>query len=222
MTVPAQSLGSGAGAPGREASEETRSRLVEFARPARSLRSLTGAPAPEHVSRSRRLLHHDGLAALAAHPFLRAILVDAVSDARGLAAVRADDHHLAQPEWHGLVDDPALLILRGMRLGVALGDVQPRHDDRTLRRSDLLHAAALAAVLPGDDHHFVALAQPKTCHHRTSGASETIFMKFRSRSSRATGPKMRVPRGWFCGLSSTAALSSKRMSEPSLRRYSLV
>src|SRR5580658_7728342 len=31
--------------------------------------------------------------------------------------------------------------------------------------------------------------------YRTSGASDTIFMKFRSRSSRATGPKIRVPHG---------------------------
>ena len=31
--------------------------------------------------------------------------------------------------------------------------------------------------------------------YRTSGARLTIFMKFFSRSSRATGPKMRVPRG---------------------------
>ena len=29
----------------------------------------------------------------------------------------------------------------------------------------------------------------------TSGASEMIFMNFFSRSSRPTGPKMRVPRG---------------------------
>ena len=45
----------------------------------------------------------------------------------------------------------------------------------------------------------------------TSGARETIFMKLRSRSSRATGPKMRVPRGLFCGSISTAAFSSKAM-----------
>jgi len=31
--------------------------------------------------------------------------------------------------------------------------------------------------------------------HRTSGANETIFMYCFSRSSRATGPKIRVPRG---------------------------
>src|SRR3981081_1047384 len=47
-------------------------------------------------------------------------------------------------------------------------------------------------------------------------------MKLSSRSSRATGPKIRVPRGWFCGVRSTAALSSKRMSEPSGRRISFV
>jgi len=38
-----------------------------------------------------------------------------------------------------------------------------------------------------------------------------IFMKLRSRSSRATGPKMRVPRGLFAVASRTAALSSKRI-----------
>jgi hypothetical protein len=47
-------------------------------------------------------------------------------------------------------------------------------------------------------------------------------MKLRSRSSRATGPKMRVPRGLFAVASSTAALSSKRISEPSGRLYYIV
>ena len=42
-------------------------------------------------------------------------------------------------------------------------------------------------------------------------------MKRFSRSSRATGPNTRVPRGSFCGLRITAALLSKRMEEPSLR-----
>jgi len=45
----------------------------------------------------------------------------------------------------------------------------------------------------------------------TSGASEMIFMNSRSRSSRATGPKMRVPRGSLLSSISTTALSSKRM-----------
>ena len=45
----------------------------------------------------------------------------------------------------------------------------------------------------------------------TSGASETIRMKPPSRSSRATGPKMRVPRGLFWASMITAAFSSKAM-----------
>ena len=48
-------------------------------------------------------------------------------------------------------------------------------------------------------------------HHSTSGASETIFMKLRSRSSRATGPNTRVPRGLFWSSMITAAFSSKAM-----------
>src|SRR5690606_6189151 len=55
----------------------------------------------------------------------------------------------------------------------------------------------------------------------TSGASETIFMNFSERSSRVTGPKMRVPIGSCLLLSNTAALPSKRISEPSARRTPL-
>src|SRR5437867_12669196 len=57
-------------------------------------------------------------------------------------------------------------------------------------------------------------------HQMTSGASEIIFVNCRSRSSRATGPKIRVPTGFSSGLMSTTALRSKRMYEPSLRRTS--
>src|SRR5215472_17143155 len=45
-----------------------------------------------------------------------------------------------------------------------------------------------------------------------------IFIWFLARSSRVTGPKMRVPIGSFCAFTSTAALPSKRISEPSGRR----
>src|SRR6266849_890599 len=55
----------------------------------------------------------------------------------------------------------------------------------------------------------------------TSGASEMIFVNCRSRSSRATGPKMRVPTGFSSGLIRTTALRSKRMYDPSRRRTSL-
>src|ERR1700754_4728517 len=48
-----------------------------------------------------------------------------------------------------------------------------------------------------------------------------IFMKRLSRSSRPTGPKMRVPLGSLSLRMSTAAFSSKRMYEPSGLRFSL-
>ena len=51
------------------------------------------------------------------------------------------------------------------------------------------------------------------------GASETIFMKFFSRSSRATGPKMRVPRGLLAASMITAAFSSNAIEVPSSRPY---
>src|SRR2546426_4822555 len=144
-------------------------------------------------------------------------------DARRLAAVRAHDHDLAEPEWHRLLDDPALLILGRVGLGVVFGDVHAGDDHGLVARPYFLDAAALPAVLARDDHDLVAFAKAHaTSHQRTSGASETIFMKLRSRSSRATGPKIRVPRGWFWGFKRTAALSSKRMYDPSVRRYSLV
>ena len=46
-------------------------------------------------------------------------------------------------------------------------------------------------------------------------------MWFLERSSRVTGPKMRVPTGSPWALTSTAALRSKRISEPSGRRTPL-
>src|SRR6185437_1215118 len=55
----------------------------------------------------------------------------------------------------------------------------------------------------------------------TSGASETILRNFFSRSSRATGPKTRVPTGSLASLMTTAAFWSKRIYVPSRRRYSL-
>src|ERR1700690_3506196 len=55
----------------------------------------------------------------------------------------------------------------------------------------------------------------------TSGARDTIFKNFFSRSSRATGPKTRVPTGSPASLIRTAAFWSKRIYVPSRRPYSL-
>ena len=48
-----------------------------------------------------------------------------------------------------------------------------------------------------------------------------IFMWFLARSSRGTGPKIRVPIGSFLLSTSTAAFLSKRITLPSGRRMSL-
>ena len=62
------------------------------------------------------------------------------------------------------------------------------------RGEELEHLALLALVGARDDDDDVAAFDVKFLHgQRTSGASEMIFMKFLARSSRATGPKMRVP-----------------------------
>ena len=116
-------------------------------------------------------------------------------------------------------------------------------DHHTLRlRHHLEHLPALAAVVPGNYFHDVVLrdlhllfldrrgtvarrhlVRALECRsYRTSGARATIFMNFFSLSSLATGPKIRVPIGSFCGLTKTAALSSKRMYDPSFRLISLL
>src|SRR5690606_37516992 len=88
--------------------------------------------------------------------------------------------------------------------------------------------AGLALVLAADDLDVIAGLQAggtafvPGCHHSTSGASETMRMNFFSRSSRATGPKTRVPRGSFWALRITAALPSKRIEDPSLRLISFL
>src|SRR3546814_18838789 len=76
----------------------------------------------------------------------------------------------------------------------------------------------LALVLAGQDDDAITLLDPGSSHHSTSGASEMIFMCLRARSSRTTGPKIRVPNGSSFLLTSTAAFESKRITEPSARR----
>ena len=83
-------------------------------------------------------------------------------------------------------------------------------DDTVLLAEHARDLARLALVGAADDDDGVTLANPRG-HHSTSGASEMIFMNFFARSSRATGPKMRVPMGSRSLLMRTALFSSKRM-----------
>src|SRR6185369_13845021 len=152
------------------------------------------------------------------------VLVLAEADA-GRPVVRVDHHHVAHVDGGLLGDDAAgLRTPRGRRNpGVLLDPVDALDQDPLLLRVGRDDLALGAAVRAGDDLDGVALLDlhGRPGHHNTSGASEMIFMKRLSRSSRPTGPKMRVPRGSLSLRISTAAFSSKRMYDPSGRRRSL-
>src|SRR5213082_445924 len=139
------------------------------------------------------------------------------SDA-GRLAVLADIGNVGQVDRLLLGDDAALLRL-GLLL-VALHHVDAAHQRLVLCGAHLEHLAGAALVAAGQNHNLVAFPDLGS-HHSTSGASEMIFMWFLARSSRGTGPKMRVPTGSDWLLISTAALRSKRITEPSGRRMSL-
>src|SRR5713101_3811699 len=163
-------------------------------------------------------LVHCFAAVLADASFL-AVRRHAGADSRRLVAAGANGHDLGDEQRRVLLDDAGLHDAR-IGLGVAFDDVHAGHDHAVLAMLLAHHPldlAALALVFTRKHVHGVVLLDACQGHHSTSGASDTIFMKLRSRNSRATGPKMRVPRGLFWGLMSTAALSSKRIYEPSGR-----
>src|SRR6202161_2965516 len=132
----------------------------------------------------------------------------------GRLAVLADDCDVGQMDRRLLRDDAALLRL-GLLL-VALDEVDATDQRLALGRTDLEHLTGAALVAARQHDDLVALPDLGS-HHSTSGASEMIFVWFLARSSRGTGPKMRVPTGSDWLLISTAALRSKRMTEPSAR-----
>src|SRR5476649_17389 len=96
-------------------------------------------------------------------------------------------------------------------LRVALDHGDALDAGAVLGREDLEDLSFLAPVGAGDDDDGVVTFDVESLHgQRTSGASEMIFMKFLARSSRATGPKMRVPLGLPSVPRITMALLSKR------------
>src|SRR5208337_4056789 len=146
-------------------------------------------------------------------------------------ALRTQNHQVRYRDGALALGDAAFDLLGRIRPRVPLdhGDVL---DQRLVAaRVHAQHAPALALVPARNHADLVILLQLNphllfgfVLHERhqiTSGASETIFMKRLSRSSRATGPNTRVPTGSPTSLMSTAALESKRMYVPSLRLDSL-
>src|ERR1700678_4491986 len=136
----------------------------------------------------------------------------------GRLAVLADERDVGQMDRRLFRDDAALLRL-GLLL-VALHEIDPAHQRLAVGGVHLEHFAGTALVAAVEHDDLVTLPDLGILHS-TSDQSEMIFMWFLARSSRGTGPKIRVPTGSDWLLISTAALRSKRMTEPSARRMSL-
>src|SRR4029077_8676647 len=165
------------------------------------------------------LLAVDGLAGGAREAHLAAVFEEPVADLGWLVRFGIQQGHVGDVD-RGLAFDDCAGVGPAW-LGVALDDVDAGNDHAPLGRQHAQHVAHLALAAPGDDLHPVALPDLELVGHgfyRTSGASEMIFMNFLARSSRVTGPKMRVPIGSACLLMRAAALRSKRMALPSPRR----
>src|ERR1700744_6514941 len=136
----------------------------------------------------------------------------------GRLAVLADDRDVGQVDRRLFRDDAAFLVL-GLLL-VALDEVDAANQRLVVVGTHFEHLAGATLVAARQHDDLVALPDLGS-HHSTSGASEMIFMWFLARSSRGTGPKIRVPTGSDWLLISTAALRSNRITEPSGRRMSL-
>src|ERR1035441_9214110 len=177
----------------------------------------------------------EGLAALAADSHAARLaardVVDVVRDAHGLVAAGAHQQNFGGREGAFALRNAAFDLLGRIGPGVPLNHHDVLHQDLAATPVDAQDAAALPLVAAGDHLDGVFLPQIDAnrlgrlsfcdCHQITSGANETIFMNFFSRSSRATGPKTRVPTGSPTSVINTAAFESKRMYVPSLRRVSL-
>src|SRR5580700_12037594 len=157
--------------------------------------------------------------AAAASAHFGAVRQRGMSCASMLAASRAEQHHIGNVNRPFLFEDAALDVLRRIRARVPLDYVGVLDRDGVLPQIHGQHFSALAFRAACHHFHHVAVANAvrvgfyfRFSHrYHTSGASEIILVNFFSRSSRATGPKTRVPIGSPASLISTAALSSNRM-----------
>src|SRR5690606_1334062 len=151
---------------------------------------------------------------------LGAVLKGTDAHAVALLRRRIPQRHVGAIDRGFLLDDAARHVALRVGLGMALDHVDALDDQTVL---EYLHDGPAAAFIAAGGHDdFVTLANLVHCLsstlQSTSGAREMIFMNCAVRSSRVTGPKMRVPMGSSLLVSSTAALPSKRISDPSGRR----
>src|SRR5690606_25535917 len=119
--------------------------------------------------------------------------LDLETDASGLALL-VGDREVRQVDRRFLGED-AGIGRRGL-LGVATDQVDALDKRLGFGRDNRQDLASLALVLASQDDDLIALLNLGS-HYSTSGASEMIFMWFLARTSRGTGPKIRVPIGSF-------------------------
>src|ERR1700742_56068 len=108
----------------------------------------------------------------------------------GRLAVLADERDVGQVDRRLFRDDAALLRL-GLLL-VTLHEIDPANQRLAVGGMHLENFAGTSLVTAVQHDDLVTLPDLGS-HHSTSGASEMIFMWFLARSSRGTGPKIRVP-----------------------------
>src|SRR5581483_11502247 len=183
-----------------------------------------------------RLLHL--LAALLADAHLGAVCQEAMPNPGRPATLRAHQREVGDVNRRLLLHDPRL----GHPLArphVPLHDVHALHARPVLGGQDFQNLAALATITAGEHLHRVFSLELESCHgsynpspglpvptrqahglehFRRQGDDLHVVLLAQLR---ATGPKMRVPFGLFLSPRITAALSSKRIVEPSGRLYSL-
>src|SRR5690606_1176048 len=91
--------------------------------------------------------------ALAANPDLAAVLEHAVPDARGRAALGADQLHVRSVQRGFLLEDAALDATLRVRPRMALDEIDALDDEAVLVGDHAQHAALLAAILARDHLH---------------------------------------------------------------------
>src|SRR5581483_9693716 len=154
----------------------------------------------------RRAQGSDPFAAFAADAFFRPVGRHAATGPGRLIARGADQQDVGYLYRH-LFGEPAPLRVSLAAPHVLVDAVDPLYDELAGFPVDGEDLAGHSLVVSGDDFDRVPRSY---VHHTTSAAKLTIFMKLFSRSSRATAPKMRVPRGLPSLSISTSALLSNR------------
>ena len=171
------------------------------------------------------------------NPRSRPISFNPDSDFIGLLRLGIDNSDIGNGNASFLLYDATLTADIRIRLSMPLHHVYAGYQcTATVKNPGDLAAFALVAtsshdhfVIPLELLHLTNLnlftirpalqsSEPNPNHkyaYSTSGASEMILMNFSLRNSRVTGPKTRVPIGASWLFNKIAALSSKRIREPS-------